>query len=84
MAVDQLQETSARGPVEPAGIRNVPNDTGSTSDGRRRTLLFAAVLGLAGELLRLFSDAPWIGWLFAHLTFANGKRCPAVTFLKMS
>ena len=32
---------------------------------------FAAVLGLGGELLRLFSDAPWIGWLFAYLTFAN-------------
>jgi membrane fusion protein, multidrug efflux system len=45
MAVDQLQESSTRRTAEPAGISNVPNDTGSTSDGRRRTLLFAAVLG---------------------------------------
>ncbi|HLJ23719.1 MAG TPA: HlyD family secretion protein [Candidatus Acidoferrales bacterium] len=45
MAVDQLQETRAPRTVESAGTPNVPNDTGSTSDGRRRTLLFAAVLG---------------------------------------
>jgi membrane fusion protein (multidrug efflux system) len=45
MAVDQLQETRAPRAVDPAGTPNVPNDTGSTSDGRRRTLLFAAVLG---------------------------------------
>lgn len=45
MAVDQLQQPSASRPVEPTGIHNAPNDTGSTADGRRKTLLFAAVIG---------------------------------------
>jgi membrane fusion protein (multidrug efflux system) len=45
MPVDQLQQSSAPRPGAPAGRTTDPNDTGSTSDGRRKTLLFAAILG---------------------------------------
>jgi membrane fusion protein (multidrug efflux system) len=45
MAVDQLRQTSAPRPAEPAGRSNDPNDAGSNAEGRRRTLLFAAILG---------------------------------------
>ena len=45
MAVDQLQQTSAARPAEPAGKSNEPADTGSNAEGRRRTLLFAAIVG---------------------------------------
>ena len=46
MAVDQLQETSAPRPEQPSAANsNDPNDTGSTAEGRRRTLIFAAVVG---------------------------------------
>ncbi len=46
MAVDQLQQTSESRSAVPAGKPNDPNDTGSTADGRRRTLLFAAIIGV--------------------------------------
>ncbi len=45
MAVDQLQEPSASRLTDSAGKSSDPNDTGSNVDGRRRTLLFAAVVG---------------------------------------
>jgi membrane fusion protein (multidrug efflux system) len=46
MAVDQLQQSSASRPAEQAaGKSNDPNDTGSNVEGRRRTLLFAAIVG---------------------------------------
>jgi membrane fusion protein, multidrug efflux system len=45
MAVDQLQQSNPPRPVEPAGKSNGPNDTGSNAEGRRRTLLFAAIIG---------------------------------------
>jgi membrane fusion protein (multidrug efflux system) len=47
MAVDQLQPSGASRPAEPAGRSNEPNDTGSNAEGRRRTLLFAAIVGCA-------------------------------------
>ena len=45
MAVDQLQQSSASRPADPAGKSNDPNETGSNAEGRRRTLLFAAIVG---------------------------------------
>jgi membrane fusion protein (multidrug efflux system) len=45
MAVDQLQQSGASRPAEPAGRSNEPNDSGSNAVGRRRTLLFAAIVG---------------------------------------
>jgi hypothetical protein len=45
MAVDQLQQSSAPRPAETAGKSNDGNDTGSNAEGRRRTLLFAAIIG---------------------------------------
>jgi membrane fusion protein (multidrug efflux system) len=45
MAVDQLQQSGAFRPAESAGRSNEPNDTGSNAEGRRRTLLFAAIVG---------------------------------------
>ena len=45
MAVDQLQQTSPARPATPAGTAPPPNDTGSTAQGRNRTMLFAAILG---------------------------------------
>jgi membrane fusion protein (multidrug efflux system) len=45
MAVDQLQQPSAPRPADPAGRPNDPNDAGSNAEGRRRTLLFAAIIG---------------------------------------
>ena len=45
MAVDQLQQSSSSRPAEPAGKSNDPNETGSNAEGRRRTLLFAAIIG---------------------------------------
>jgi len=45
MAVDQLQQSGAFRPAESAGRSNEPNDTGSNAEGRRRTLLFAAIMG---------------------------------------
>jgi membrane fusion protein (multidrug efflux system) len=46
MAVDELQETRAARPAGPAGASSDPNDTGSTADGRRKTLLFAAIVAV--------------------------------------
>jgi membrane fusion protein (multidrug efflux system) len=46
MAVDELQETSAARPPQPAGGSSAPNDTGSTAEGRSRTLLFALIVGV--------------------------------------
>ena len=45
MAVDQLQQSSASRPADPAGKSNGPNEAGSNAEGRRRTLLFAAIVG---------------------------------------
>jgi membrane fusion protein (multidrug efflux system) len=45
MAVDELQQTSPARPADPAGKSNEPADTGSNAEGRRRTLLFAAIMG---------------------------------------
>jgi membrane fusion protein (multidrug efflux system) len=45
MAVDELQQTSAARPADPSGKSNEPADTGSNAEGRRRTLLFAAIVG---------------------------------------
>lgn len=45
MAVDELQQSTASRPAEPAGKSNDPNDAGSNPEGRRRTLLFAAIVG---------------------------------------
>ena len=45
MAVDQLQQPSPVRSASPAGIPPAPNDTGSTPQGRNRTLIFAAILG---------------------------------------
>ena len=45
MAVDQLQQSSSPRPAEPAGKSNDPNEAGSNAEGRRRTLLFAAIIG---------------------------------------
>ena len=45
MAVDELQQSSAPRPADPAGRPNDPNDAGSNPEGRRRTLLFAAIVG---------------------------------------
>lgn len=45
MAVDQLQQSSPARATSPAGAPPAPNDTGSTAQGRNRTLLFAAILG---------------------------------------
>ncbi len=45
MAVDQLQQSGASRPAEPAGRSNEPTDSGSNAEGRRRTLLFAAIVG---------------------------------------
>ncbi|HEV7968051.1 MAG TPA: HlyD family secretion protein [Candidatus Acidoferrales bacterium] len=45
MAVDELQQTTLPRPADPAGKSNDPNETGSNPEGRRRTLLFAAVVG---------------------------------------
>lgn len=44
MAVDQMQQPSASRPAEAAGSGDA-NGTGSTAEGRRRTLLFAAIVG---------------------------------------
>jgi membrane fusion protein (multidrug efflux system) len=45
MAVDQLQQPSAARPAGSGARPGDPNDTGSTAEGRRRTLLFAGILG---------------------------------------
>ena len=45
MAVDQLQEPSQARTAEPSGRLAEPVDTGSNAEGRRRTLLFAGILG---------------------------------------
>jgi membrane fusion protein, multidrug efflux system len=45
MAVDQLQQTSAPRPADPAGKSSDGKETGSNAEGRRRTLLFAAIVG---------------------------------------
>jgi membrane fusion protein, multidrug efflux system len=45
MAVDELQQSSAPRPADPAGKSNDPNEAGSNAEGRRRTLLFAAIVG---------------------------------------
>jgi len=45
MAVDQLQQSSAPRTGDPAGKSNDSNETGSNAEGRRRTLLFAAIIG---------------------------------------
>jgi membrane fusion protein (multidrug efflux system) len=46
MAVDELQQSRAGRTAEPAGRSNDPNDSGSNAEGRRKTLLFAAIIGL--------------------------------------
>jgi membrane fusion protein, multidrug efflux system len=45
MAVDQLQQTGPSRPADPPGRPADRNDTGSTAEGRSRTLVFAAILG---------------------------------------
>ncbi len=45
MAVDQLQQTTAPRPADPGGRANDPADSGSNAEGRRRTLLVAAIIG---------------------------------------
>ena len=45
MAVDQLQQSSASRPADPAGKSSGPNEAGSNAEGRRRTLQFAAIVG---------------------------------------
>jgi len=45
MAVDQLQQSSSPRSADPAGKPNEPSETGSNAEGRRRTLLFAAIVG---------------------------------------
>ena len=45
MAVDELQQSSAPRPAEPAGKFNEPGGPGSNAEGRRKTLLFAAIIG---------------------------------------
>jgi membrane fusion protein (multidrug efflux system) len=45
MAVDELQQTSAARPAETGGKPNEPADTGSSAEGRRKTLLFAVIVG---------------------------------------
>jgi len=44
MAVEELQNSSASRTANPA-TSNGPDDTGSNAEGRRRTLLFAAIIG---------------------------------------
>jgi membrane fusion protein, multidrug efflux system len=46
MPVEQEQQTRASRPAEPAGRANEPNDTGANAEGRRKTLLFAGILGV--------------------------------------
>jgi uncharacterized protein (DUF2235 family) len=41
-------------------------------------LLFAAALGLVGEVLQPFSSAPWIGWIFPYLSFRHVFSGPLV------
>jgi membrane fusion protein (multidrug efflux system) len=57
MAVDQLQQSSASRPAEPAGRSNDPNETGSNAEGRRRTFLFAAIIG---GLILLAAASFWL------------------------
>jgi len=45
MATDQMQQPGVTRPGDPAGISNDANDIGSNAEGRRNTLLFAAILG---------------------------------------
>lgn len=46
MPVDELQPSSAVRPAQPAGkLNEANNDAGSSPEGRRRTLLFAAIVG---------------------------------------
>ncbi len=45
MAADQVQQTSESRTADSAAKPSDPIDTGSTGEGRRRTLLFAAVIG---------------------------------------
>jgi membrane fusion protein, multidrug efflux system len=45
MAVDQLQQPSAPRAADAARKLNASGDTGSTAEGRRKTLVFAAILG---------------------------------------
>ena len=45
MAVDELQEPSATRTDEPPSRLAEPRDTGSNAEGRRKTLLFAGILG---------------------------------------
>ena len=60
MAVDELQQNSATRPADPAGKSNEPADTGSNAEGRRRTLLFA---GIVGALILV--GAVWF-WLYSR------------------
>jgi len=45
MEADQVQQTNASRPADTAAKPDDPNDTGSTGEGRRKTLLFAAIIG---------------------------------------
>jgi membrane fusion protein, multidrug efflux system len=60
MAVDELQQNSATRPSDPAGKSNEPTDTGSNAEGRRRTLLFAAIVGAL-----ILVGAFWF-WLYSR------------------
>ena len=53
MATETLQDTVSPRPGAPTGKSGDPGDTGSTADGRSKTLLFAVIVGvviLAGAL----------------------------------
>ena len=60
MAVDELQQSSTTRPADPAGKSNFANDAGNNVEGRRKTLLFAAILG--GLIL---VGAVWF-WLYSR------------------
>jgi membrane fusion protein (multidrug efflux system) len=60
MAVDELQQNSATRPADPAGKSNEPADTGSNPEGRRKTLLFAAIVGAL-----IIVGAFWF-WLYSR------------------
>jgi len=53
MPTDQLQQPGVSPPADPAAKASEPTDTGSNAEGRRKTLLFAAIVGcliLAGAI----------------------------------
>ena len=60
MAVDELQQNSATRPADPAGKPNEPADTGSNPEGRRKTLMFAGIVGVL-----IIVGAVWF-WLYSR------------------